>query len=188
MSAHPILSPEPPVYKVGALILHRAASGLEVLIVRPQPKHAGEVPPFVLPRGSRQYRDAQGVWHDARDAATAAAHAAHLETLTGTLLREIEEEAGVPPNILRAAQLFELGVRDFASRSKGRYPIHWFVVVLGTAALPKLHAVPSDAMAVRWESLAEIEAMAKHGEFSAGYLPVIREAMEGLKGLARVAL
>ncbi len=169
-------------------MLRRREQGFDILIIRPQPKHAGEVPLFVLPRGSRQYSDVAGAWHDARDAATAETHAAHLEPLTRTLLREIEEEAGVPPKILRAATLFELGVRAFASRSKGQYPIHWFVVLLEAAALPKLNPVPVDAMAVRWETLKEIEAMAKHGEFSAGYLPVIREALDGLNALPRVTL
>lgn len=179
-----------PIYKVGAIILHPVARGMDVLIVRPQPKHAGEVPPFVMPRGSRQYRDAQGEWQDARDAATARIHAATFEPLETTLIREIEEEAGVPPSVLRKASVYELGVRDFASRSKGVYAIHWFVVILAHDSLPRLHAVPSDAMAVRWENLREVEMMAAHGEFSAGYVPVIREAIQAMENgiLARVTL
>lgn len=169
-----------PIYKVGAVILHQTPLGPEVLIVRPKPKHVGEVPLFVLPRGSRQYKGADGQMHDARDAATAVAHADALEPLNETLTREIEEEAGVPASILNKAIIRELGVRNFASRSKGMYPIYWFVVLLQNSALPKLHAVPSDAMAVRWESQKEIETMAAHGEFSAGYVPVIQEAIETL--------
>ena len=177
-----------PIFKVGALVLCALGGQMQVLLVRPQPKHAGEVPPFVLPRGTRQYATPQGEWIDARDAETAITHADMLEPLTRTLVREIEEEAGVPPAMLRKATVHELGVRDFASRSKGTYPIHWFVVVLEAAQLPKLHAVPSDAMAVRWEALAEIEAMAAHGECSAGYVPVIREALAGWQGLPAVSV
>lgn len=188
MSSAVSASLTPPVYKVGALVLRPAAQGMQVLIVRPQPKRPGEVPPFVLPRGSRQYRDAEGNWHDARDGAIAQMQEAALEPLTATLLREIEEEAGVPPKILRKAKVHELGRREFASRSQQTYPVHWFVVVLDAAALPKLHAVPSDAMAVRWESPAEIEAMAAYNEFSSGYIPVIREALAGWQQLPKVAL
>lgn len=183
MSTHAHAQPSP-VYKVGAVILR----GAQVLIVRPKPKHPGEVPPFVLPRGSRQYADAQGQWHDMRDPTTARTHITTAEPLTHTLLREIEEEAGVPPSILRTSDVRELGVRNFRSRSKGIYPVHWFVVQLEAATLSKLHAVPSDAMAVRWETLAEIEAMAAHKEFSAGYVPVIREALEHAASLPRVTL
>lgn len=175
-----------PIIKVGALVLRPVEGAHEVLVVRPHPKNAGEVPPFVLPRGSRQYLGASGEWEDARDVATARAHQAALEPLTRTLVREIEEEAGVPPKILRKAAVHEMGVRDFTSRSKGTYPIHWYVVVLESDVLPKLHAVPSDAMAVRWERIEEITAMAKHKEFSAGYVPVIEEALLNWHSMPRV--
>ncbi|MBX9726435.1 MAG: hypothetical protein K2X09_04145, partial [Rickettsiales bacterium] len=69
---------------------HPPRTTYEILIIRPIPKQAGEVPPFVLPRGSRQYQDASGMWHDARDVATGFAHAATLEPFTRALAREIE--------------------------------------------------------------------------------------------------
>ena len=178
------------VIKVGAVVIRQVGDTFVVLTIRPQPKREGEVPPFVLPRGSRQYRDEVGSWHDARDMETALQRIDQLEPFTRTLLREIEEEAGVPPAMLRRAAVYEMGARDFTSRSKAPYAIHWFVVVLETAMLPKLRAVPSDAMAVRWEALREIEAMAKHGEFSPGYVPVIQEAMSAMSAnsLPRITL
>jgi 8-oxo-dGTP pyrophosphatase MutT (NUDIX family) len=150
----------------------------EVLILQPIPKKQGEVPAFVLPRGSRQYRDAAGAWHDARDMATAEAHRDRLEPFSRALAREVEEEAGVTPDMLARANVRELGARAFQSRSKGVYPIHWFVVALADddAATLTDH-VPVDALSVRWATLEEIKAMAARGEFSAGYLPVIEEAL-----------
>jgi 8-oxo-dGTP pyrophosphatase MutT (NUDIX family) len=151
---------------------------LQILIIRPIPKHKGEVPAFVLPRGSRQYRDASGQWHDARDAATGEKHAATLEPLERALAREIEEEAGVSPAQLAAAWVYDLGRMDFQSRSKGVYPIHWFVVVPDVATAVQLDKqTPADALEVRFASLDAIKTMASRGEFSAGYIPVIEAAL-----------
>ena len=191
------LSADSPVLKIGAVVLKRVTShqspvaskealhdaspvtDYEILIVRPHPKTPGEVPPFVLPRGSRQYQDADGQWHDARDMATGVKHAATLEPFTRALAREIEEEAGVTPSQLAAARVTELGAMDFASRSKGVYPIHWFVVVptaedAATLALQ----MPKDATELHWASLDEIKTMAAKGEFSPGYVSVIEAALE----------
>ena len=129
-----------PVLKIGAVVLRYDSSrsvseslaawgqqrscvgdkespSTKILIVRPIPKHAGEVPPFVLPRGSRQYQDANGAWHDARDVATGAAHAGALEPFSRALAREIEEEAGVSGDMLARARVVELGTMDFANSS-----------------------------------------------------------------------
>lgn len=153
----------------------------EILIIQPIPKHAGEVPPFVLPRGSRQYCDAQGVWHDARDAATGAKHADTLEPFTRALAREIEEEAGVSGDMLARARVNELGAMAFQSRTKGNYPIHWFVVMPTAKDAALLDGqTPADATAVRWATLDEIKVMAARGEFSAGYVPVIEAALHAL--------
>lgn len=179
--------PEGPVYKVGAVVVCDMLHGPECLLVRPHPKYPGEVPPFVLPRGSRQYQDTDGTWHDARDHEAAVAHAEALEPLTCTLLREMEEEAGIPPRLLQQADVRELGQRLFASRNKPPYPVHWYVITLTPAMLPKLHPVPSDAIAVRWAALPAIEGMAMHQECSPGYVPVMAEALQTRQQLLRVA-
>ncbi len=195
------LSADSPVLKIGAVVLKRVAShqspvaskaalndaspvtDYEILIVRPHPKTPGEVPPFVLPRGSRQYQDEAGAWHDARDMATGVKHAATLEPFKRALAREIEEEAGVSAQQLAAARVTELGAMNFASRSKGVYPIHWFVVTLAAADASALDTqiaskqYPADATELRWASLEEIKTMAAQGEFSAGYVPVIEAAL-----------
>lgn len=170
-----------PIYKVG-LVLYRmgAANMPEILIIRPHPKTPGEKPKFVLPRGSRQYQDETGNWHDARDAATAHAHAATLEPLTRALAREAEEEAGLTAEFFTVLQrqhrFDELGTRVFASRSKPPYPIHWFVARLSATEAKRL-THPADASEVRWISLREIETLAEQGDFSPGYVPVIEEAL-----------
>lgn len=153
-----------------------------ILIIRPKPKTPGEVPPFVLPRGSRQYQDVNGVWHDARDEETGARFASRLEPFARALEREVAEEAGVTSAMLARAQVVELGAMEFASRSKGTYPIHWFLVIPAPADAALLdETLPEDAMALEWATLEEIKAMAATGEFSAGYVPVIEVALKQLK-------
>ena len=149
-----------------------------MLVIRPQPKIPGEVPLFVLPRGSRQWVDGAGEYHDIRDAETAIAHADALEPLTRTLTREIEEEAGVSADALARAEVVELGAMDFQSRSKGVYAIHWFRVQLAEADATRLmDTLPVDATAMRWATRAEIQALIDADDFSAGYLPVIDRAL-----------
>ncbi len=155
----------------------------EILIIRTKPKRPGEVPPFVLPRGSREYSQVtpDGIaWSDARDLETARNHQDRLEPFERGLEREIYEEAGLAPQYLKRAQVRELGTRDFTSRdkSKGVYAVHWFVVKPDLAGLRAMEKkLPEDSTEVRWETVANIKAMAATGEFSAGYLPVIDEAL-----------
>jgi 8-oxo-dGTP pyrophosphatase MutT (NUDIX family) len=174
-------SPTAPVYKVGVVLLRHGAVGqVEILIIRPHPKNPGEIPRFVLPRGSRQYQDAAGDWHDARDAATAIQHADALEPLHRTLLREAQEEAGIPQTelqrLLDNGLVRDLGAREFASRSKAPYAIHWFAGMPDAAALAAMHS-PVDAIEIRWATLAEIQSLIAADAFSAGYLPVIEEGL-----------
>ncbi len=165
----------------GVTTHHSPLTTHRILILQPIPKRAGEVPAFVLPRGSRQYQDADGQWHDARDEATGRAHAATLEPYARGLAREVEEEAGVTPEMLARARVVELGEMAFQSRTKGIYPIYWFVVALAQEDAAQLtDTVPADALSTRWASLPEIEAMAARGEFSAGYVPVIMRALASL--------
>lgn len=153
----------------------------EILIIQPIPKRAGEVPAFVLPRGSRQYQDETGAWHDARDAATGAKYDATLEPFARGLAREIEEEAGVTPEMLAAATVTELGPMLFQSRTKGVYPIYWYVVQVDDIAAQQMRAqTPADALSTRWATLSEIKLLAARGEFSAGYVPVIERALQML--------
>ena len=168
-------SPDSPILKIGAVVLR--ADGA-VLVVQPKPKHAGEIPPFVLPRGSRQYQGEQGTWVDARDVATGEKYKDSLEPFSRALEREVEEEAGVTPAMLARANMHELGRLEFQSRSKGVYPIHWFVLTLNEADVAAVaNAVPEDALSVRWATLEEIKAMAARKEFSGGYVSVIEAAL-----------
>ncbi len=195
MSLIPI-SADSPVIKIGAVVVRRVVSEEEtlltthdaelttyqILIIQPIPKNKGELPHFVLPRGSRQYQ-LHGEWIDARDVATAERYRDALEPFTRALMREIEEEAGVSPAQLEAAQVLELDALPFQSRCKGIYPIHWFVVVPDAATASLLaQQRPVDALEVRWATLTEIKAMAARGDFSAGYVPVIEAALALIAG------
>ncbi len=170
-----------PVLKIGAVIVHPTTRA--VLIMQPIPKKTGENPAYVMPRGSRQYQSPDGNWHDARDAATGIAHAATLEPFPRGLTREIEEEAGITEAQLAAAKVSELGARAFQSRTKGIYPIHWYLVVPDAATAETVtQKTPVDALSIRWAEVAEIKAMAARGDFSAGYVPVIEEALAMVAG------
>ena len=176
MSNHPVL-------KIGAVIVR--ARDKAVLIVQPIPKTANEVPAYVLPRGSRQYAvvvNEKTEWHDARDAATGAKHADTLEPYRRGLTREIEEEAGISAKQLAKARVVDMGAMDFKSRTKGIYPIYWFLVVPDEATSASLtHTTPADALSSRWASLEGIRKLADAGKFSAGYVPVIEKALNDFK-------
>jgi 8-oxo-dGTP pyrophosphatase MutT (NUDIX family) len=168
-----------PILKIGAVLVHPISR--EILIVRPHPKTLGEVPPFVLPRGSRQYQDDAGAWHDARDVETGTKHRDRLEPFARALAREIEEEAGVNADMLAAAKVTEIGAMDFQSRTKGVYPIHWFMVMPTQQDAAQLDKqTPVDATEICWASLDDIKALAAKGEFSPGYVSVIEAALYAL--------
>lgn len=167
-----------PIYKVGAIILRAMKRGQEVLIIRPKPKNKGEMPQLVLPRGSRQYKDGE-LWHDVRDAATAMAKVAALEPLDRALRREIEEEAGIPQAMLRSLDVRPLGARNYHSRTKGIYPVYWFVVIASESAQREIaRAAPPDTLEVRWVDMDTLQRLVEEGAFAKGYLPVVQEVME----------
>ena len=169
-----------PVLKIGAVIIR--AADRAIFILQPIPKEPGEIPAYVLPRGSRQYQDAAGAWHDARDAATGVKHASTLEPFRRGLEREIEEEAGITPAQLAKAQVIELGEVDFKSRTKGIYPIHWYIVVPDAVTVQAIsRSTPVDALSVRWAKFEAIIKLDDVGKFSTGYIPVIREALKLIK-------
>jgi 8-oxo-dGTP pyrophosphatase MutT (NUDIX family) len=171
-----------PVYKVGGVILRQLERIPEVLLVRPHPKHEGDITSWVLPKGSRMYRDARGKWHDARDKETAIAHEEQFEHLHHTLHREMYEEAGIPHGVMRKdIPLYEMGERLFASRSKEPYGIYWFILMPDEPAQERFATVPQDAQEVRWASLKDIAALMEADDFSPGYLPVIEEAIALMK-------
>ena len=161
-----------PVYKVGAVLLRQHAGVAEVFLLRPEPKQAGEKAPWVLPRGSRAYVDAHGNAHDVRDAATAQMHRDRLEPLTQTLLRELHEEAGVPPHVLQASlaqgTLVALGARPYKT-----YEVYWYVLH-ADAAFCAAMVPPADAEETCWATLGAMQALG----VAEGYQRVVREVME----------
>lgn len=176
-----------PVYKAGIVLLREGAGSVEGLFTQVRPKQAGEAASLALPRGSRQYCDAQGHWRDARDDETARAYATRLEPLSATLIREAEEEAGVPPSLFDETPVYALGTRLFTSRSGTKhFPIAWAVMPLSAAQQARLNPSPADALAVRWLSLAQAEALAAAAQMNACYPPLLAEAITGWQG-ARLA-
>lgn len=173
-----------PVTKVGAVILRGVETGApQVFVVQPYGTKA-DIPAFVLPRGTRAYPAADGTLVDARDEATARAHADQLEDFTDTLAREIEEEAGMTPAQLAQSKVIELGVLPYESREKGIYPVQWYIVipdVRTAAALANQDSV--DSQKKGWSNLAEIENMAAAGTFKRGYIAVVKEALNRLQQL-----
>ena len=168
-----------PIYKVGLVLLRDVASTPRVLWVRPNPKNPGDATPLVLPRGSRQYKAADGTLRDVRDDAVAQAHRYQLEPLYDTLVREAEEEAGVPPSLLAAADIIELGARMYRSSpaSPPRH-IHWYARALKEHEVGALNPTPADALTPPvWLTLNEAHTLATKGEARGGYMAVIEEAL-----------
>lgn len=187
-------NPVVPVYKIGAVVLRqRDGQAPEFFIMRTKPKRAGERAPWALPRGSRQYAqaDAGGKLHyyDARDAAIAAQHADTLEPLTRALKRELYEEAGIPRSVLQCpdVRVQDMGTRLFQSRNKPAYDVHWFVVAVNAVAQSRMQHHPRDTVAVQWATLNTIEALAAAGDFSPGYVPVVKEVVAALEAGHRFA-
>lgn len=145
------------------------------LIVKPKGK--GDDTPYVLPRGTRMYRDPEtGTMVDARDDATAARYRDFLEETLVTAARELEEEAGVPHNVFIAREPVALGEIAYDSPSgKGRYPIMWYSVTLPVEDLKTMHPA-ADSVEVLWMTLAQYEAHAKAGKGRVGYVAIMKRA------------
>lgn len=145
------------------------------LIVKPKGK--GDDTPYVLPRGTRMYRDPEtGTMVDARDDATAARYRDFLEETLVTAARELEEEAGVPHGVFIAREPVALGEIPYDSPSgKGRYPIMWYSVTLRVEDLKTIRSA-IDSSDVKWMTLAEYEAHAKRGNARTGYIAIITRA------------
>lgn len=170
---------EIPTHKVGVVVLCETGGVWRTLLVRPKPKHRGGQAPFVLPRGSRQYRDpSTDTWLDARTREDAVAHATkEWEPFEETARRELEEEAGIPLSLMDERGLTRMGKRDYCSPDKNDpYPIYWFRLILEPEDISKL-VPPSDAEAVAWFTLKEMEEAAALGEARPGYVAIVREAM-----------
>lgn len=180
------VSEHPPIHKVGIIVLMRSGATEEwrVLLVRPKAKNLGEATPFVPPRGSRQYRDDNGVWNDARSGEDAVRHAhKEWEGYAATATRELEEEAGIPASLVEEHGLIEHGARDYHALHKPAdardvaYPIYWFRLEVTPEDGVKLHP-PEDAAEVGWFTLKQMEEEAARGAARPGYVAVVKEAME----------
>lgn len=169
------------VTKVGAVVLRTDGAAPRVLLVQPRPKpHTPEdMPPMGLPRGTRMYALADGAMVDANhDGNTPPPPGAVLEPLADTLVREVEEEAGVSADMLARATVYEMGTRRFASRKKAPYPLHWFVVRLHAEDAEAVTGAPlKDSLHVQWVTLGELRALVESGKASAGYVIVAEEGL-----------
>ena len=168
------LMASPPIHKIGLCVL---CDG-RVLLVQPCGKtpELGEAP-FVLPRGTRAWRDANGMLIDARTVEEAVLHADALEAMRDTAKREAHEEAGVPPALFDACAVVELGSIIYHSETgKGSYPIMWFMLHLSAQQKTQLEP-PADSMETRFVTLDEFATLLGEGRARAGYLDVARHAL-----------
>lgn len=180
MTTHAPLSHSGLVTKVGAVILRLHAGVPQVLVAQPKPKPgAQEAKPPGLVRGTRKYHLPDGTHTDAdHDGRTPPPEGAELEPLFATLQSEIEEEAGVPPEMLQAAEVYEMGARVFPSRTKTPYPIFWYVMMLNDALQAQLaHEGMQDSLYTQWMTLADMQALVEAGIMTAGYLDIAREGI-----------
>jgi 8-oxo-dGTP pyrophosphatase MutT (NUDIX family) len=164
----------PPIYKIGICVLCEG----RVLLVQPRGKLPAQgAPPFVLPRGTRAWRDAGGTLIDARTVEDALLHTDALEAMRETAKREAHEEAGVPPALFDACDVVELGSMLYHSETgKGSYPIMWFMLQL-SAQQKALLEPPADSVEARFFTLDEFATLVAEGRARAGYLEVARRAL-----------
>ncbi len=177
----PTAPPHIPITKTGVVVrLVSPDHPSRFLIVKPHSKQGDEAP-FVLPRGTRMYRDPiSGEMVDARDDATALRFADLLEDLLVTATRELEEEAGVPRTMFHARGPIELGRVMYDSPSgKGRYPILWFGVNFLPEDVGKL--IPAkDSASVHWMTLEDYRGYVAKGLARAGYVDILSSAEKKL--------
>ena len=179
------------------LVRHLDADAPEILLVRPKPdsgksNYDPATPvPFVLPRGSRQYRRIGAAvdsispadWSDARSDAEAARHAARLEPLHRALVREAEEEAGLSEATLRKSRLYDLGIMLYRRRNES-LDVHWFGCIADAALMTEMNPRPVDVSETRWVDVRTMKGMAQGSppEARPGYIPIIEEAIERMRG------
>lgn len=163
-----------PIHKIGICVLCEG----RVLLVQPRGKSPAQgAPPFVLPRGTRAWRDAHGTLIDARTVEEAVLHADALEAMRDTAKREAHEEAGVPPALFDACAVVELGSIIYDSETgKGSYPIMWFMLQLSAQQKTQLEP-PADSVEARFFTLDEFATLVAEGRARAGYLDVARHAL-----------
>jgi 8-oxo-dGTP pyrophosphatase MutT (NUDIX family) len=177
-----------PIYKVGLIALrHADGAAPQVLLVKPKPKQndpaqQSTVVPWVLPRGSRCYKDTRGIWQDVRSDDAAVKYKDRLEPLIETLLREAEEEAGVPADMLRTGPLYDFGVHEYRSRpDKPPQRIQFYVLPVTEEQAGKLNPSPEDASTPpRWVTRAAMQVLAAAGDARAGYVPIVEGALQAL--------
>lgn len=174
-----------PINKVG-LVLLRDVQGDDPLVCLTQVKAKDpaeqHLVDFGLPKGTRQYLDAkENTWKDARDFILAHRHRDALELLSETLMKEAEQEIGVPKNIYAKANILNLGERLFESRKGKTFDIQWYVMEANQPLLDSMNPTPPDAYAVKWVRMSELRAMEEAGEINACYVDVAEEAVDKLR-------
>ncbi len=172
------------VTKVGAAVLREQGGQLQVLVIqpKPKPKTPDDLPPIGLVRGTRMYRDASGALVDANHDGRTVEAGVEFEPVRETLIREIEEEAGVTQAMLAAAQIIDLGPHIFPSQKKIPYPIHWFLVVFAAdAVLP--HDGFKDSLYSKWCTLDEAAELISSRKMSQAYAGVIDRALDAYQAL-----
>lgn len=163
--------------KVG-ILPYRVTNGvLEFLLHLPKAKKAEEQSDISwgVARGTVRRRDASGEWVDVRDAALLLTLEAHeIEPHHLAAQHEAEEELGIAPDDILAGSWHDHGLLDYASETKGTYPIHFFSFRIADIPVSQLKQQAIDAQNIAWHSLEAAEAMADAGQFKAGYLPILQ--------------
>jgi len=177
---------ESPIHKVGIVLLRDASSDDPlVCLTQVKAKNPDEQDrvKFGLPKGTRRYFDPEtGHLKDARDFITALAHRAQLEPLGACLMHEAQEEVGLDKRSFAEHAPRELGPRKFTSEtSDDRFDIQWYAMQISEVAAARMNPTPSDAHAVRWVRLSQMQAMHETGEINRSYYPVAVEVVQKMR-------
>jgi hypothetical protein len=162
---------------------------IQFLVHLPKPKKAGEEGQMSwgMARGTVKAQDAQGQWHDIRDAQTLRdMPAKRIEDHWHTAQCEMTEELGIDPSDVLSGGLRDHGLLLYDSPSKGRYPLHCYSFQIASdVSVQDLNFKAVDSQKVAWKSLDELTEMAHSHQsaplnerFKAGYLELLEQVAQ----------
>ncbi len=166
---------------------------MQFLVHLPNAKKANEADQMSwgMARGTVKAHDAQGQWHDLRDANRL--DSLDVETIEDhwqTAQSEMHEELGIDPSDVLKNTVRDHGLLMYESPSHGEYPIHCYSLQIDSrVSLQDLNYKAIDSQQVAWKSLAELRDMAYdqpnralNDRFKAGYVSML-EQVEAVIGL-----
>lgn len=149
------------------------AASPRILFTRVNPKRTGERAHLSIPRETRERRDAEtGEWVDPR---TFKGTVGAYEPMRRSILRAGFEEAGLSEADAVKLDYFDLGVRDFHSRSGKVTKVHYLMARLA----PEVElGPPQDASETLLVPVEDLPGLAARENINPEYLTVVEHMLQ----------